>query len=122
MERAIVQKKRRFNFYATRRKWNMKQFKNILQHNLYDTILSYPTYSNEDTTMGTLQISAENPRKKYDSSEYTTSTAASLFPATNVKAAFVKAQILFVLLGLKTKNATSYSLYRSESLMEQLQV
>lgn len=118
LERAIVTEANADSTFTPPEESEYETIQKYVYNTTYtDTILSSPTYSNDEYNYGYFyRVSAENPRKKYDSSEYTTSTAACLFaPATNVKASLGESTDSIRITWDKTKNATSYSLYRSES-------
>lgn len=80
-----------------------------------DKILSNPTYLNSEYEYGYFyRVSAENPRKKYDASEFTVSGAATLFaPVTVISATQGEDSSYIRVSWEKTKNASSYRVFRS---------
>jgi len=81
-----------------------------------DTILSNPTYKNEEYNYRYFyRVSAENPRNDYDSSEYTTSAAGALFaPVTTISATQGEDSSYIKVSWEKTAGASSYKIYRSQ--------
>jgi hypothetical protein len=80
-----------------------------------DTILSSPSYSDSEYSYGYFyRVSAENPRQKYDSSDYKVSTAGTLFaPVKTVKASLGESSSYIKVTWSKTDNASSYKIYRT---------
>ena len=81
-----------------------------------DEILTAPTYKNEEYGWGYFyRVSAENPRQKYDASEYKVSSAATLFaPVTTVTASQGEDSAYIMVNWQKTGNASAYKIYRSQ--------
>ncbi|MGN0740493.1 MAG: fibronectin type III domain-containing protein [Treponema sp.] len=82
-----------------------------------DTILKNPKYTDEEYSYRYFyRVCAENPRLKYESSDFTVSEEAFLLaPPANVTASLGEAQDKIVVRWNKTENASYYDIYRSHS-------
>lgn len=82
-----------------------------------DTILKNPKYTDEEYSYRYFyRVCAENPRLKYESSDFTVSEEAFLLaPPANVTASLGESQEKIVVRWDKTENASYYDIYRSQS-------
>lgn len=82
-----------------------------------DTILKNPKYTDEEYSYRYFyRVCAENPRLKYESSDFTVSEEAFLLaPPANVTASLGESQEKIVVRWNKTENASYYDIYRSHS-------
>ncbi|MBQ4379434.1 MAG: fibronectin type III domain-containing protein [Treponema sp.] len=81
-----------------------------------DEILTTYSYKNEEYGLGYFyRVSAENPRKKYDASDFKVSSPATLFaPVTTVTASQGEDSAYIMVRWQKTANAASYQIWRSQ--------
>lgn len=82
-----------------------------------DTILKNPKYTDEEYSYRYFyRVCAENPRLKYESSDFTVSEEAFLLaPPANVTASLGESQEKIVVRWDKTENASYYDIYRSHN-------
>ena len=82
-----------------------------------DTILKNPKYTDEEYSYRYFyRVCAENPRLKYESSDFTVSEEAFLLaPPANVTASLGESQEKIVVRWNKTENASYYDIYRSHN-------
>lgn len=89
--------------------------KKIYGTTYYDTILSNPKYSDEEYSYGYFyKVSAENPRLKYESSDFKLSEVAYLLaPPSGVKASLGESPTQITVRWEKVPGAKYYDIYRS---------